>query len=571
MGYALNTSYQTPTNICWLKKIGTKQYDYSIADTQIEVKPTAAPFRIAWKSYHGNFQVQYCVRRRQAPYVSSQAAGTVSYTDPDTGETYETSAYDGEEVWIPWYGKLNTSLGGRPATDGESWTDSAGRVWGPWQGNALSSSSPQPSPVELLTASQVDGWRTYELDMPFTYDLTYGGNVGVYDRNEYCVRVRAFNATQNNPTYKWNYGTWGEAILTVAYMPVVTSMQGVRQDDGSVEVYVESNWQHPVNFAAVTPLDENLEPIQPETFFSEMLDPDNDNNGMGDYSFTVPEQYAPAIPDPSETQPADQYLRFSYMTLFPDSYAYSWDETFAAYAQEGGPLGTYLKVPITEHADSQDVAEPTTTIDVSGNVTVTPDGGGTYAKVLTRVYWVDEDGRTYLKDVDMKQGSGNTWTGTVDAPPTGVSIDVRTTVVDSNGDWRTDKTSQTIQGGAPFMLDWYGEHFELKYNVKRQLGIEREVEFIATDGRDTDVSRHARVSHMPITIEGDVINPATGYAAADAWRRDINKLSEHHDWHMRMTGGLMRRVAVESVDTKTEYPTNQKFMHVTITMREVSA
>ncbi|MBQ2680447.1 MAG: hypothetical protein IJF97_00770 [Eggerthellaceae bacterium] len=564
MAYELNTSYQTPSNICWLKKLGTKQYDYSIADTQIEVKPTVAPFRIAWKSYHGNFQVQYCIRRRQAPYVSAQAAGTTTYTDPDTGETYTTSAYDGEEVWVPWTGKLGT---GHASTGSEvTWTDSAGRTWGPWQGNALSSSSPQPSPVELLTASQVDGWRTYELDMPFTYDLTYGGNVGTYDRNEYLVRVRAFNATQNNQTYKWNYGTWGEAVLTVAYMPVVTSMQGVRQADGSVEVHVESNWQHPVKFAAVTPLNSNLEVIQPDTFFTENIDPDVDNTGMGDYVFSVPEQYAPEIPDPSTTQPSNQILRFSYMTLFPDDYAYSWDETFASFTHDGGPLGTHIEVPIVEHADSQTPAQPTTTVDIDGNVTVS---GGTYANVLTRVHWVDEDGRTYLKNVEMKQ-SGSNWIGKVDSPPIGVDIAVRTTVVASNGDWRTSKANQTIKSDASFMLDWNGEHFEMRYNRKYDGSIDREVEFVATDGRDVDVSRHARVSHVEYTVEGDVINPATGYEAADAWRSDVNKLRAHHDWNMRMSGGFSRRVAITSVSTSAEYPTNDKFMHVSISMREVS-
>lgn len=561
MAYELNESYQTPSYISWVKRTGTNKYDTADAWTNADIMPTVVPYRIAFKSYHGNFQLQYCIRRRKAPWKASQDAGSVTYTDPDTGQAITESAYDGEDIWVPWTGTLSN---GSEASSG-TWTDSAGRTWGPWQGNALSSSSPQPSDVKLLTKSQVDGWRVYNLDMPFPYELTYNGHTGYYDRTEYRVRVRAFNASQNGAA-KWNYGHWGEAVIGVSYVPIVVDMQGQREADGSVTVVLESNYQHSVSCAAIMPLAYDLSPIEPETSFHHHIDPTVANTYLGDFAFSVPELYAPK-PEPYVAE--NDKLRFQTMTIFPDDFSMSYVESYDSYWKTTETGQAYIEFPVHDHIQQNPVPEPDITVGAGGTITVTPSSGD-YSNLLTRVYWVDGDGKQYLSNVTMNKKNG-VWKGKIDTPPIGVDIDVRVTVVDSaTGDWITRKKTTRVNSNASFMLDGKDIHFELKYNVTFSEDASREVEYVKVDGRNREVSRYARVCSVSHTVEGDIINPATGYQASDAWQKQIDTLKKAGDLWMRKAGGVRRRVSVESVATSSEYPNNSKFMHVTITLREVS-
>lgn len=562
MAYALNSSYEVPTNISWVRDFGNQQYEVVNATDTAEVIPTSQTFRFACRSVHSNFQMQYCIRRRKAPWKAAQDAGTVSYVDDETGETVTTNTWDGEDVWVPWAGNLG---GGHAATGTEIQTDEDGNEWGPWQGNALSSSSPVPSKVWRETKLGINGWRVFESsNHPFSYDLANGSTAaGPYDRNEYRVRVRAFNATQSGD-YKWNYGEWGEAVVAVTFVPIVTEMKAEQQDDGSYKVYVETNWQHGnFDLKAVGAVGADGNVIEPPLVIEEHATSESTDANAGDFTFSVPEEYVDG--DTGE-------VKFVDMTLLTDETSYAYTCTFDDFGSY--ELGQHYTFPIEDNVEPSDIADPVVSISADGTVTVTPASTGSpyvdYSKVVSRVYWKDEEGVTYLENVTMRK-DGDNWIGKVDAPPLGVEIGVRATASNANGDWKSTRTSLTVPGSANAMFDWDGEHFEWRYNLEYGMNISRNVEFVQTDGRDKETSRHARSSSYSWNIKCSVINPASGHYAADAWRADVRKFARaHHDWWLRLPGGYKQRVAIEEIDTETQYATNNKFMDVTISFREVA-
>ena len=428
-------------------------------------------------------------------------------------------------------------------TGAEVWTDFAD-----WSSPGTSTTS--------MTAASWEWWDTIKYaagqSQTFSYDLS------TYDMHEMEVRARVYNASNDTAS------EWGYATTRIVYRPELTACTATTQSDGSLSMTFSTNFARGARLEL--------------TKFQRCNDAFVANNVLaGESGIDIHRAYL--VKTTASGVSAGSVWAKSAKLITSDGAGTGHWQTGTAYVaptedagDDGGcsliasSAGGYVVAP-GSHVNPSDVPNPTVTVTSATGTACVLSISCACDHVVARAEYTDADGNSATVMLDVTGGT-STWTATLDSPPYGVPITIKTACCNASGAYKLATNEITAITGEHASLDGDGDHVGITYNGEFDQNTELAGESVQVAGRKLPVSRHGQQVSRTFAVKGTIVFPSV-FPNGDMELSGLNVLDNPHDWLFRNPAGMRRRVRVVSWGTTQDTGQLGRVAEVTINMEEV--
>lgn len=456
------------------------------------------------------------------------------------------SAYSGQQVQVRVRHRYNLASGlVVDDTGAEVWTD-----YSDWASPGTTATS--------MTPVAYSWWENVRyaagLGQTFAYDMT------TYDAHEVEVRARVYSS-QYDRASEWTYAT-----TRVVYRPELTAYSATTQSDGSLLVTFGTNWARGARLELTRFRKCN------DAFVAYNVLTAEESGGLSVHRAYLVKAAASGVS-------AGSAWMDSAKLMTADGAGTAHWQTGTAYvtpaedaSDDGGcsliaaSAGGYAIAP-GSHVDPQDVPDPVVAVvSATGekcvlSVTCACDN------VVARAEYTDDDGNSATVMLDVTGGT-TSWTATLDSPPYGVAITVKTACCNASGAYKLATSTITAITGEHSSLDGNGDHVGLTYNGEFDQSTDLMGESVQVAGRKLPVSRHGINVSRSMTVKGTVLFPSV-FPNGDMELGALTVLDEPHDWIFRNPKGMRRKVRITSWSTSQDTGQLGRVAEVSISMEEV--
>lgn len=376
---------------------------------------------------------------------------------------------------------------------GEVWED-----WGAWQGTT--------DDGKVAAVTKADSY-TYLTD-----GITVPASHAAYDAVDIEFRVRV----HNQPDFVSS--EWATGTIRARYAPKAVAVTVSPTSDGGADLAVDTDWARGGCTMRLGPFYRATKPHY------DALAPAVTSTVGPDFSIHVPPAAVSGgaiLAGNADLTTADGVRESRY------TFATAWDDATGDY-----------RFTVGEHQDATSVPEPTITAHDSGGdlvITVAPKSGR-YDSVVAAISWTDADRTEYRETVELTE-SGGAWSTVSASPPLNTDIKITANCI-LDGEWRTVETTDRVEC-VYGLLTWGSERVELRYDIKRSMGMAHSAETVDIAGRSLPVSRHGSMGGRTVSISATLWEGDQSPAELDA-------LHAPHDWILRTPDGFRARVMVDS-------------------------
>lgn len=401
---------------------------------------------------------------------------------------------------------------------GEFWED-----WGEWQGNGLSD--------DVKSATERLPWgdlNVTALPFEFPYDFSH------YDRIEYQVRIRTFDEPSTTCS-EWGYGE-----LAVIYEPEVKIISNALQPNGDVELSVDTNWSRGGNRFSLTNLRRDDQLAKPVDGYVKLV------NVEPDFKATIPASMV------GDAKTVYATMRF--------------------YTSDGNDGGEFDKqwFEVNGHQDDEDIAEPVVTVDDAESCVIITVDDERYENVMMSAEWTDSYNVRHMEELIVESFTGidtpSGWMGKLIAPPFGVSVTYRISVVSGSG-WRSATVEHETANRRSISLFAIRADrvVELRHKISWSSNMVPDIEAVKCAGKTNPVARFGKGGVRALSAQGSMVSPGMGVKSD--WLEQIELLRSHRgEWIYRNPVGERIKVAITSVSDERDF---HGAMKVSISMTEV--
>lgn len=214
-----------------------------------------------------------------------------------------------------------------------------------------------------------------------------------------------------------------------------------------------------------------------------------------------------------------------------------------------------------------DVTQTDTAFDVVIKDSAQNPNPDVFSRVDITAKWTDIDGSAHGVVRDAEKGEEG-WGIRLSQLPYDVDVTLSAYLYFTGAGWMRS-TYGTIRLSSHGRFTWsYGDEVvSLQFDGEPSYTYTPEGETVKTAGRKLPVSRYGAGGTRSITLSGYALNPMFGRGGI--WRPELKKLEQPHDWTLRMVGGAIYRVRVDSVDCEEEVKSVDWKIAVDVSMTEV--
>ena len=392
--------------------------------------------------------------------------------------------------------------------------------WGEWEGSDLS----KDSSIRVTRPSGNSIYLGNQFVVPYDFSE--------YDLYEYQVRVRVLDEPSLTCS-EWAYET-----LRVAFRPQWEYGSAMRNPDGSVTLEVLHNMPRACRFSLGT-LEERRENGIYEKF------------GAFDQEHTIPTGGGTIVVPASAMGSHDK-------AETPVAMLASYDNVMVGGAGKGFAVGQVV--------EDKTITEPVVSIEeAASHIRVNVgDAGSENAHVSAE--WTDAYGKRHVEELyvlDLREvGTLDCWRGIFEAPPYGVDVTYRVSVVGKSG-WRTATVRKATNGkGVVSLTDTSDDAcVELAYDPSWSSDSSIEGELVRCAGRSKPVARHGSGETTKVKASGTLLSNGDG-----AWLAEVQLLKGNRSWIYRNPLGERMKVMVDSVSVTCKHGSS---IGLSISMTEV--
>lgn len=191
-----------------------------------------------------------------------------------------------------------------------------------------------------------------------------------------------------------------------------------------------------------------------------------------------------------------------------------------------------------------------------------------FSEVVIIASWTDTNGVAQTSQREASEGEEG-WELTLSQLPYDVDVTLTAYLFFTGTGWMRSTYSSIVRLQSYGMFTWsFGDEvISLQFDGEPSYTYTPEGEAIKTAGRTLPVSRYGMGGTRSISLSGNALNPMFGRGGV--WRPELKKLEQPHDWTLRMVGGAIYRVRVDSVDCEEEVKSVDWKIAVDVSMTEV--